>query len=443
MSRVDRGVCRWRRKGCLRQKRKCCPDEHGMHTRRRTVSNCSDLDEYLSERNDFHTRFISIAAINSIRPLKITEAGVYSILNHHNVGSQFLDLLFSFATRKNESEAGPGNLSIKNFPDGSYEIQYRFSYAEEIVGKSSSTWAIRQTGVYHRHVPNGSGNIWILLHPRPDSTVHTRLQDCALEWEGRSGSLDEWEMTHILILSSYFDDWRWYLKYLNGEVELMAAIAISYDFSVTGDHTKGTEIMQRLHALLMKISPITPRLRSTIGTVTALKTLYETLRRKTLYTERHSVKILDELKTYEAHAEGHLATVALLEKKIQETVGLLAVALNLRGQSTALSINRNIFSLTKDTVDDSATVRVVTVVTLIYLPASFVTSLLGMNLFTFQTSPGSGFKVSRQFWVFLLITIPLTFVTVGSWMFVARRRQKQKRVDRRRQASVGGESEDT
>jgi hypothetical protein len=30
-------------------------------------------------------------------------------------------------------------------------------------------------------------------------------------------------------------------------------------------------------------------------------------------------------------------------------------------------------SLTKDTVDDSATVRVVTLVTLIYLPASFVT----------------------------------------------------------------------
>jgi hypothetical protein len=29
-------------------------------------------------------------------------------------------------------------------------------------------------------------------------------------------------------------------------------------------------------------------------------------------------------------------------------------------------------SLTKDTVDDSATVRVVTVVTLIFLPASFV-----------------------------------------------------------------------
>jgi hypothetical protein len=47
--------------------------------------------------------------------------------------------------------------------------------------------------------------------------------------------------------------------------------------------------------------------------------------------------------------------------------------LSLKSQATATNINRNILSLTKDTVDDSATVRVVTVVTLIYLPASFTT----------------------------------------------------------------------
>lgn len=86
-------------------------------------------------------------------------------------------------------------------------------------------WAIRQTGVYHRHVPNGSGNLWILLHPRPDSTIQARLEECAFEWEGRNGSLDEWEMTHILILSSYFDDWRWYLKSLSAEVELLVRIS--------------------------------------------------------------------------------------------------------------------------------------------------------------------------------------------------------------------------
>jgi hypothetical protein len=37
-----------------------------------------------------------------------------------------------------------------------------------------------------------------------------------------------------------------------------------------------------------------------------------------------------------------------------------------------VNINQSILSLTQDTVDDSATIRVVTIVTLIYVPASFV-----------------------------------------------------------------------
>jgi hypothetical protein len=99
------------------------------------------------------------------------------------------------------------------------ELQYRFSYVEEVVGSTTSSWAIRQTGVYHRHVPHGPGSLWILLHPRPNSTLQTRLENCALEWDRKKGADDDWELAHILILSSYFADWRGYLKSLSAEIE--------------------------------------------------------------------------------------------------------------------------------------------------------------------------------------------------------------------------------
>jgi hypothetical protein len=48
------------------------------------------------------------------------------------------------------------------------------------------------------------------------------------------------------------------------------------------------------------------------------------------------------------------------------------VALTSKNQATSVDINHNMLLLTRDTVDDSATVRVVTLVTMLYLPASFV-----------------------------------------------------------------------
>jgi len=400
------------------------------------------LDDYLSQSNVPHTRIISISAPNSIKPLKITGQGMRTILTHHNVGSQFLDLLFSFATGNKESEAGPGSMIVKNRSDGSYELQYRFSYVEEVVGNSTSSWAIRQTGVYHRLFPNGPGNVWIFLHPRPNSTLQKRLEECALQWDRTGGSFQEWEFSHILALSSYFSDWRWYLKSLSAEIERIASISVSLDFRKEGNYGRGTDTLQDLHSLLEKVLPLSPRLKSTLSTVISLKTLYETLWGKGNFEELHSVKMFDELRAYETHINGHLASVALLEKRVQEILGLLSVALNLESQSTAVKINRNIWSLTKDTVDDSATVRLVTIVTLLYLPASFVCSFLGMNLFTFQTSDGSGFAISEQFWVFFIVTIPLTLITVGSWAIMTRKRRKQKKKDREMQALTGGEQED-
>lgn len=89
-----------------------------------------------------------------------------------------------------------------------------------------------------------------------------------------------------------------------------------------------------------------------------------------------------------------------------------------------IGISNKLLKLTDESLDGNSTVRIVTLVTLIYLPASFVSTLLGMNLFDY--GPAGDFKISHQFWIFIVIAVPLTVMTVGSWYWFSRRRQLLK-----------------
>jgi cytochrome c-type biogenesis protein CcmH/NrfF len=54
-----------------------------------------------------------------------------------------------------------------------------------------------------------------------------------------------------------------------------------------------------------------------------------------------------------------------------------------------------------------------------------------MNLFAFQGPDGSGFQMSHQFWVFIVLTVPLTLLTVGTWFYVAHKRKRNKKLEER------------
>ena len=62
----------------------------------------------------------------------------------------------------------------------------------------------------------------------------------------------------------------------------------------------------------------------------------------------------------------------------------------------------------------------IAVLTMVYLPATFVSSILGSNLFALEPD-GAGnhkFIVSNSWWIYLVSAIPLTLVTIGAWAFL-------------------------
>jgi hypothetical protein len=98
-------------------------------------------------------------------------------------------------------------------------MQYLLSYAEESSGPGSDTWTMRQVGVFHRFVPTGPGSLWVFLHAKPNTRLQQRLEEATSRWEQSAPRQRHWHFMHLLVLSTYLNNWRWYLRSLVADFE--------------------------------------------------------------------------------------------------------------------------------------------------------------------------------------------------------------------------------
>jgi uncharacterized membrane protein YwaF len=63
--------------------------------------------------------------------------------------------------------------------------------------------------------------------------------------------------------------------------------------------------------------------------------------------------------------------------------------------------------------------KTIAILTMLFLPATFISGLFGTNFFALSISPSgsSTFVVSDQWWVFLATSVPLTMVVMAVWQF--------------------------
>ncbi|KAL2862408.1 uncharacterized protein BJX67DRAFT_297240 [Aspergillus lucknowensis] len=69
----------------------------------------------------------------------------------------------------------------------------------------------------------------------------------------------------------------------------------------------------------------------------------------------------------------------------------------------------------RDARTDSNMMKTVAVVSMVYLPGTFVSGLFGTNFFSFQADPPNTWVTSGKFWIYWVVTIPLTLLTVLIW----------------------------
>ncbi|KAL4813868.1 hypothetical protein BDW67DRAFT_101469 [Aspergillus spinulosporus] len=80
-----------------------------------------------------------------------------------------------------------------------------------------------------------------------------------------------------------------------------------------------------------------------------------------------------------------------------------------------LAFNMVSQSFGRDARTDSNMMKTVAVVSMVYLPGTFVSGLFGTNFFSFQADPGNTWLMADEFWLYWAVTLPLTLATVVIW----------------------------
>ncbi|KKY18572.1 hypothetical protein UCDDS831_g05852 [Diplodia seriata] len=308
-------------------------------------------------------------------------------------------------------------------------LSYQFKYAEANNRSRAFPWSIRRTEVFNRIQTSSEGvrSTWLIFSPKENSELSKQL-------EHKARQPDEWSALkanplrlHIAILSAYIDNWRDFLNDIGKQYSELKKLVWTADVEhvVNLSEAVSFKSMRSLRGLEERVQSVQVTLKQTERLINVLQELNRSMFQDGVYAQTEFDITVNALRTVVVRLEGYQTSAEALELRVQGILRLVTDALNVKNQNAAAKvqkfaadnqavsteISKGVYALTRDSVDDSTIARVVTLATLIYLPASFVASLFGMNFFDFDEQ-SNRMKMSKDAWIYLLVTIPLTAVTV-------------------------------
>ncbi|OCT51222.1 hypothetical protein CLCR_08291 [Cladophialophora carrionii] len=396
---------------------------------------------------DPQCRFIFFWAKHSRAPLKLTRRMLMRIMSYHQVMPRYLEFLFLFGQR-----AIPHDLRYSGFREQtSLELpapgqnlpelrrsgkHYQICYNLKSVGCSSppdialmhQQWSIRHAAIYHQFDVEFGTTLWIVT--KGDLSLKEDVQDVTGpngRPEDRSfGSPQEAFRAslpiHALFAHWATNDWRWYMQWLEDSVdkETQATILENRNEKVRSTVYTPSDL-QRIQIWEEKANEVITTLESNASVLGAILDYYLALAQNAKFPLRSNNA--DDFKMFAAQLKDLIADSNMQKNRAKLLVNIASQRKILILQYLQSQASEKMETLTMMAQKEAVAMRIVTVVTLIYLPATFVSTFFSTDVVKYQngsgTDPTAGgtsySSVAMARW--LEVTLPLTVVTfLLSWL---------------------------
>lgn len=165
----------------------------------------------------------------------------------------------------------------------------------------------------------------------------------------------------------------------------------------------------KLHEIARHTLHVTETLAVTSKTVESIQKHYKQFSQRTKAEDLQSWNHSNRLSFYSSLLVCLFHRSDSNQKRLQNEI---ALAFNTVAQhDSGISVK-----IAHETRSDSASMKTIAFVTLVFLPATFVSAVFSMSFFYYDSHSGM-WTMSPKFWLYWAVSIPLTGVSVSLWYF--------------------------
>ena len=399
------------------------------------------------------TRFFFIQQRHSWSPLQISYRLFMTLILETIASAQFLECLIYFGSRRREVEIVPPRMRFRQsspLPSASgrrLEWIYVLRFVE-LNGRGSeveptSQWSLRQSAVYCRYDCNTRSASWLFVALSKET--RRKLQSYYEVFAQSTVEGHDPAAVHCLILSIGISNWRHYAIDLASEIDEQQGDVAGATPDGSGPmDLKDCDRRQELMALEEKVVNAILAVKATTHTVATLIDSTSTLKSSepSKVTEESNINT-EALKDQLRELNLVLIHLQSMQTKLISVAQVLSGSLALRSginlqhlaQDSAKEneemhrLSHAMHELTKKGTQDAAAVKVLTVLTLVYLPTTVVSNFFSTSFVRTQSNGGADsahIAITHDWWIMAASAAPLTLITLYIWLVWTRIKARER-----------------
>ncbi|RVD86400.1 uncharacterized protein DFL_004679 [Arthrobotrys flagrans] len=332
-----------------------------------------------------------------------------------------------------------------------YDLGYLFKYVD-LHGRDlpKDPFAIRQTGVYHKYDPQAKRSVWIFI--QPSESLKERLDALFSRYKDNPIDLALQIEIHFLVLMHAAKNWRPYIKYLEDAFSRITEKGFYSDLNPetnSSDPKINFSDVREIHYFMDKLRTRLQLIQMDYQIAKKVQQLLRRLRNRWIQETALNIltpRLEDVCDRFEQHLydlAGHESRINMLLMRANDISRLIQQIIDCRtgqfSQATNDKLNRLVSSavgqgesihlLAQKGSKDTKMMKLFTIVTVIFLPGTFIASIFGTNFFAFS-SESNHLIVASNIWIYFLISCTITCSLTAGWIIYRRiKRRSRLRVE--------------